>query len=275
MLELNQLEQLLTFARCGTLSAAAEELHLSQPALSRSMQRLEAELSVPLFTRQKNRIVLNENGELAVEYARKVVEDALDMKEKLVAQERARHTIFVGSCAPAPLWTLLPRVSATCPDMTITSEIRNLDRLQKSLEDHTYQLVVLPFAPKDPKLLCRKLGEEHLYFTLPPAHPLANRKSLHLADLDGETMLLRPNLGFWGPIVKQAMPRTKFLVQDNEAFNELVKFSILPSFVTDLSLRREGPPPDRVVVPIDDPCVQITYYACCEKKLAKRLKLGL
>ena len=97
MLELNQLEQLLTFARCGTLSAAAEELHLSQPALSRSMQRLEAELSVPLFTRQKNRIVLNENGELAVEYARKVVEDALDMKEKLVAQERARHTIFVGS----------------------------------------------------------------------------------------------------------------------------------------------------------------------------------
>lgn len=275
MLELNQLEQLLTFARCGTLSAAAEELHLSQPALSRSMQRLEAELSVPLFTRQKNRIVLNENGELAVEYARKVVEDALDMKEKLVAQERARHTIFVGSCAPAPLWTLLPQISAACPDMTITSEIRNLDRLQKSLEDHTYQLVVLPFAPKDPKLLCRKLGKELLYFTLPPAHPLASRKSLHLADLDGETMLLRPNLGFWGPIVKQAMPRTKFLVQDNEAFNELVKFSILPSFVTDLSLRREGPPPDRVVVPIDDPCVQITYYACCEKKLTKRLKLGL
>lgn len=102
MLELNQLEHLLTFARCGTLSAAAEELHLSQPALSRSMQRLEAELSVPLFTRQKNRIVLNENGELAVEYARKVVEDALDMKEKLVAQERARHTIFVGSWVPVP-----------------------------------------------------------------------------------------------------------------------------------------------------------------------------
>lgn len=77
--------------------------------------------------------------------------------------------------------------------------------------------MVLPFAPKYPKLLCRKLGKEHLYFTLPPAHPLASRKSL----------------------------------------------------------RREGPPPDRVVVLIDDPRVQITYYACCEKKLAKRLKLGL
>ena len=46
MLDLYQLQQLLTVAECGTLSAAAQRLHLSQPALSRSMQRLEAELQV-------------------------------------------------------------------------------------------------------------------------------------------------------------------------------------------------------------------------------------
>lgn len=43
MPELFQLEQLVCFAECGTLSQAAERLHLTQPALSRSMQRLEAE----------------------------------------------------------------------------------------------------------------------------------------------------------------------------------------------------------------------------------------
>ena len=52
--EIYQLEQLLAFAEYGTLSGAAERLHLSQPALSRSMQRLETELQVPLFDRQKN-----------------------------------------------------------------------------------------------------------------------------------------------------------------------------------------------------------------------------
>ena len=49
--ELYQLEHLLAFAEHGTLSGAAERLHLSQPALSRSMRRLEAELQVPLFDR--------------------------------------------------------------------------------------------------------------------------------------------------------------------------------------------------------------------------------
>ena len=64
MFELYQLEQLLAVSECGTLSQAAEQLHLSQSALSRSMQRLEAELQVTLFTRQKNRIELNECGRM-------------------------------------------------------------------------------------------------------------------------------------------------------------------------------------------------------------------
>lgn len=65
MFELYQLEQLLAVSECGTLSQAAEQLHLSQSALSCSMQRLEAELQVTLFTRQKNRIELNECGRMA------------------------------------------------------------------------------------------------------------------------------------------------------------------------------------------------------------------
>ena len=73
MLELHQLIQLLAIAECGTMSAAAEQLHLSQPALSRSMQKLEGILQVTLFDRQKNKVTLNKNGELAVEQARRVI----------------------------------------------------------------------------------------------------------------------------------------------------------------------------------------------------------
>ena len=104
MFELYQLEQLLIVAECGTLSGAAEKLHLSQPALSRSMQKLEEELQVTLFDRQKNKISLNENGKLAIELARRVVEQANDLMEQVRAFDRSQRTIFIGSCAPAPLW---------------------------------------------------------------------------------------------------------------------------------------------------------------------------
>ena len=50
---LYQLHQLLTVSERGTLSAAAEELHISRPALTRSMQKLEEEFGVPLFDRSK------------------------------------------------------------------------------------------------------------------------------------------------------------------------------------------------------------------------------
>ena len=73
MIELSQLENLLAVEKYGTLSAAAEHIHLSQPALRRSMQKLEDELRVSLFDRQKNRVSLNATGQLAVEYARRVV----------------------------------------------------------------------------------------------------------------------------------------------------------------------------------------------------------
>ena len=85
MFELNQLEQLIAIAECQTISAAAERLHLSQPALSRSIQKLEAALQVTLFDREKNKITLNENGKIAVEYARRVLEQASNMTEQLQA----------------------------------------------------------------------------------------------------------------------------------------------------------------------------------------------
>ena len=67
MLDLEELRQLAAFARWGTLSRAAEELHISQPTLSRTMQSLEEEFGVSLFIREKNKIELNETGRRAVE----------------------------------------------------------------------------------------------------------------------------------------------------------------------------------------------------------------
>lgn len=89
MIELEQLRQLVAFAQYGTLSRAAEDLHISQPSLSRTMQALEEELQANLFVRKKNRIVLNETGQVAVEQAKQVLSAAKELTERVRLAERS------------------------------------------------------------------------------------------------------------------------------------------------------------------------------------------
>ena len=272
MLELYQLEQLLAVSDCGTLSGAAERLHLSQPALSRSMQRLEADLQVPLFIRRKNKIELNDNGRMAVDHAQKILEQTQDMVSRIQAFERSRRTILVGSCAPAPLWEIPPLLSNLYPDMTISSEMRENDVLLQKLKDNVYQLIILPYPVQEPGIVCVKYGEEHLFFSLPPGHPLSASKALYMKDLNGETMLLRTRLGFWRQVTDEKMPDTRFLEQDEIAYDELLRASALPSFVSDVALRREGNMLNRVNVPILDEEANVTYYCLCKSSGQNNLK---
>ena len=73
MIEIYLLEQFCAFAKCGTLLKASEELHVTQPTLSRSMKKLEQELGVTLFHRKNSKLSLNETGKLAAEYAKKSI----------------------------------------------------------------------------------------------------------------------------------------------------------------------------------------------------------
>lgn len=276
MFEIYQLEQLLAFAKYGTLSKAAEALHLSQPALSRSMQKLEDELRVTLFERQKNKIVLNQNGILAVEYAERVLNQVEDMVERLRTFDRSQRTISIGSCAPAPLWSAIPLLSILYPDMTISSDMKSTELLLQGLKDGIYQFIILQETIDDPDIYCTKYGEEHLYLSLPPAHPLAGHKGVYFKDIDGENILLFSRIGFWNDLCLKKMPSSHFLVQDERfSFEQLVKNSALPSFTSNLASKRYGTVSNRVVVPILDPEANVSYYFMCLSKTKNKMGIVL
>lgn len=270
MFEIVQLEQLLCIHKCGTVSKAAEELHLSQSAVSRSIQKLESDLQVSLFTRQKNKMELNENGKLAVDLAAKLLDQAYAMTTQLRNCDRSQRTISIGSCAPAPLWEILPILSDIHTEMTISSEIKDTDTLLQGLKGDLFHMIVLPYPIESEEYICTRFGEEHLYFSLPPAHPMSSSKSLRFKDLNGETMLLRSRIGFWQNIHDTIMPDTHFLVQECFAFDELVKSSALPSFTSDLVMKRSGMPLNRIAIPITDEEANVTYY-CFHKPKHHRL----
>ena len=277
MLELYDLEKLVTFRNEGTLVAASEKLLISQPALSRSMRKLEDEIGVELFTRSKNRMELNENGILAAELAEKLLGEADSLVARVRQLDRSRHTLSVGSCAPEPLWELVATLGSAYPGMTISSEMAEPEALISGMQDGTYSLVILTSPPELNGVEVIPFGVEKLCFLLPMNHPLAGERELHLADLNGETMLLRPNLGFWTKTL-ESLPDTHFLVQQEDyAFGELLRASSLPAFTTDRVQRRYGATEGRIAIPITDPRTSVDYlvaYRSTEKKhLTAALKL--
>mgnify|MGYP000947551448 FL=1 len=262
MLETNQLSQLITIADTKTLSKAAEILHISQPALTRSIQKLESELNVTLFDRQKNKITLNKTGELAVSHARRILADVEQMTQSIQAFERSLHTISIGSCAPAPIVELLYYLTEKFATMTFSSETVNPDSLVLGLKNNTYQIIITNSPVKDSEICCREFCREQLFLTIPPAHPLAAKKDGIFADeLAGETMLLFKEIGIWESFIKAKMSQTDFIIQDrDDAFNALIRASALPAFATNLTLKRNDRRQNRIIIPFLDDEAKMTFY---------------
>lgn len=262
MIEIYLLEHLQAFYEFGTLSAASEHLNITQPSLSRSMQKLEEMLNVTLFERQKNRIILNETGKLAAKYAKRILDQETEMERHLRAFDRSLHTLTIGSCAPGPLMTLLPKATSVFTDMTVSSGIDTGENLIKGLKASEYNLIILQNPPDDTDLCCRKYCTEQLYLSVTPFHPAASCQKVAFADMDGQNFIMYAHVGFWEDIVHEKMPNARFFKQDDlEAVGELTRFSDLPSFASDITLqtipsRRN----DRIYIPFSDPESLAAYY---------------
>ena len=266
MLNLEELKQLVAFADYGTLAKVAEEFHISTPSVTRSMQNLEESFGVALFRRGKNRITLNETGEVAVACARKLLQEAEQTLSQVRTFDARRKTIVIKSCAPAPLWELLKKLGSSHPGMTISSEICQNEEVLQHIGQKDCDLAILPFSVSLPDWTVEEFMTEQLYACVPKEHELAGYPEIHWSDLNGFNFLLRSELGFWDTLCRKKMPASKFLVQTEESvFEELVRASTLPCFTTDYIVNRDSAYPGRVNIPIRDEGAKITFYVIKQK----------
>ena len=273
MIETSLLEQLVAFHDYKTLSAAAEHLMTSQPALSRSMRKLEEDFGVPLFERSRNRLQLNENGILAAECARQMLHEQETMIARVRALDRSRRTIAIGSVAPGPLTDLSPLLSSEYEDRTVSTELRKKEELIPMLKQGIFQLIILREFPADDEIYASPCGSEHLYVSLPESHPLASRKSVTFAEMDGTEFLQISNVGIWEDIKKAAMPHARiYLQKDNSAIKAIAAVSSMATFKTDISLRHYAPEPGRVIIPFSDESAVVHFWCCCLKKDERKFR---
>ncbi len=270
MIDLTLMQQLVAFADTGTLSGAALRLHTSQPALTRSMKKLEEELGLTLFERKKNQLHLNATGEEAVRYARRVLQSAEDFELQVRRFDRRLHTIHIGFCAPIPQQVLTPVLNNVFQDMTISSDMRSDKDFCENLLDETYQLAVLHEKPDETPFYSKRIGHEDLFLSLAVSDPLAFYPEVHLSDLTNVSMLLLNRIGFWMDLVQERIAEPHFIVQyEQNSFDELTRLSDLPIFTSSYYMNRGGHTPGRIEIPIADPCCHTDYYLTCLRSKEK------
>ena len=270
MLELEQLNQLVAIADSQTISAAAEKLHLSQPALTRAMQRLERELGVNLFYRKKNRLGLNPTGEMAVGYARILLKDAEAFSEQIKIHAARISTVSIGSCSPAPMWYLAANLGMQFSEYTLKTEIKCEDDLKEGLSEDRYQIVILKNHPADEAILAYPFAEETLSVEIPSNHPFAIKGSATFAELANYPVLTLREPTVWRDILQSYGIHIIFQ-DDPTILNDLKWSSGLLSMNSNLAQRWIEPTHGRVVVPITDSAATAVFYACTTKQHANLL----
>ncbi|MEE8717152.1 MAG: LysR family transcriptional regulator [Coriobacteriales bacterium] len=265
MIEIYLLEQLDAFARVGTLSRAAEELHVTQPALSRSMKKLEAVTGYRLFERDGKRMRLSEMGKVAARYARRIIEDEREMLGQLEATDRNLNSIVFGSCAPLPVSRLAPALQMEFPDKSVVTRIDADDQaLLRGLKDRSINLAALHEQPDDHSVFYQRSMHESLCLYVPRDHPLAGRAGVTLAELADYQVIVHRHVGFWLELCRRAIPPRNLLVQDSmDAMDGLAESSTLAMFNSDAMMKDGYMAQGRIAVPISDPEMRATYYVAC------------
>lgn len=261
--ELDQLRALDAVERHGTVSAAAHELVVSQPALSRALSRLERELGHELFDRTPNSLRLNDAGRLAVDFARQTLRSAQRLRDDLDSLASRSRLLRIATVAPAPLWRVAAVVLACAPGAVIAPQMLDEPALERALMNQDVDLAIADSPLTLVGTRSTFLMSERLSVYAPRSHPFAARTSLSLADLDGETFMVLRDIGVWRDVVARAMPRTTLIVQeDQRVYEQVVASSDVLGFVTEQTetLRGGLDRPDRVAVPIDDDATRLDFH---------------
>lgn len=273
MIEYYLLEELVTFAKYGTVAKTAEVLGLTQPAVTHSMKKLEEELGVTLFIRKPNKLYLSETGKYTAREAKKLIDDNLDFTKRVKQFEKDQTTLVVGVNAPGPGIVLR---SLHDQNIQIVSDLVE-SNFENLLAEHQVTCLLLNFPIEDRDITSTYLGTESMSVNLPADCNLNKNKELSFKMLKGKTILSPSPIGFWTKIYHDEIPDSKIIFQNESSeYSEILQYSVLPFFTTNLtsldSQWGHNLPDNRSVRPLKDEVAHQKFYACYLKQNKDRVQ---
>lgn len=190
-----RLGHLVAAARCGSLSAAAIELGLTQPALSKSIREIEQELGVRVLERGRLGVAPTAYGEVLIARGR-AIDEALQAARRDVEALRAAGTRVVIGCGPSEAARLLPRALGRLARGSPALRVTVLHGLNEGLmpmvkaREIAFALSSVPRTAHDPACEHEPLHDDTAVIVARSGHPLAGRRAVGPAELAGARWVL-------------------------------------------------------------------------------------
>ncbi|WP_106402177.1 LysR family transcriptional regulator [Actinocorallia populi] len=195
-MELHQLEYFVAVAEERNFTRAAERLHISQSGVSAQIRRLERELGAELFDRSTRTVALTVAGKAALEHARAAlaaagaVGQAVDEVSDLIRGELAVGMVI--GCTITPLFDALAAFHRAHPGVELSLLENDSEHLTEQVRAGALDLALIGAATAPEDLGSLTIISEHLVAAVPPAHPLAERRRVALADLCAHPLICMP-----------------------------------------------------------------------------------
>jgi LysR family hydrogen peroxide-inducible transcriptional activator len=185
VVELDQLRYFLRIAELGNFTRAAEDLAISQPALSRSIQRLEEELGMPVFVRKARTLELTDAGQLLRSRAQQIQSIVEDTKAEICddGQSGRLRIGAIPTIAPYFLPAFLQQFSQRYPQASLIIYEETTEALLKACSQGEVDVAIIALPLEAKYLQYETLLEEELWLVLPTQHPLLEKKRLRLEDV--------------------------------------------------------------------------------------------
>lgn len=193
-MDLRQLEIVRTVADAGSFTAASRRLHVSQSAVSRQVLLLEEELGEPLFVRLGRKVRLTDAGEALLQLSRRVHADISDTTAAIVDHQKTlRGTVQLGGGMTVCLHVfpaLLKEFRRKHPEVEVKLTTGGTPFLLERLRAGAVDVALLTLPVEGADMVSVPVMREELLLAMHPSHPLARRRRVTPADLDGQPFVL-------------------------------------------------------------------------------------
>jgi LysR family transcriptional regulator, low CO2-responsive transcriptional regulator len=228
-MRLTQLRSFHAVARAGGFTGAARLLHISQPTVTTQVRFLEETYGIELFYRRGRTVKLTPLGEQLYELAQRVF--ALEGETIHLLQDSGElrsGSLRVGAVGPFHVTEMLARFNQRYPQMQVSVRVGNSTSVLEELLEYRTDVAVLAQYTHDARFHSMPYSRHPVVVFMHKGHRLAGRKSIRLADLDGEPMILREEGSTTRKAFDDAMrrsgvkPRVVMEIGGREAIREAV-----------------------------------------------------